>query len=235
MSYDPEIHHRRSIRLKGYDYSQAGAYFITICTHERECLFGEIRDGQMHLNEIGKIVETEWLKTAEIRDNVELDAFVVMPNHLHGIIVITGNSKTVGAHRSAPNGDDANTVGADNRPPNDGIGSPVGADSRLPDDGIGSPVGADGRPPLRRQPKSIGSIVAGFKSAVTKQINIIRNTPGAPVWQRNYYEHIIRNEEAFTRIQRYIIENPAQWQYDRENRNDISDEDKKRFWKEHLG
>ncbi|MCI0699389.1 hypothetical protein L0337_46225 [candidate division KSB1 bacterium] len=221
MSYDPEIHHRRSIRLKGYDYSQAGAYFITICTHERECIFGEIRDGKMHLNEIGKIVEAEWLKTAEIRDNVELDAFVVMPNHVHGIIIITGNAGTddvVGANDSKNSVD--RTVGVDRRPP---------------DRGIQSNVGAHGGAPLRRKPQSIGSIVAGFKSTVTKQINIIRNTPGVPVWQRNYYEHIIRNEKAFTRIQRYIIENPAQWQYDQENRNNISDEDKKRFWKEYLG
>lgn len=214
MPYDPEIHHRRSIRLKGYDYSQAGAYFITICTHNRECLFGEIIDGQMHLNEIGKIVESEWLKTAEIRDEVELDAFTVMPNHVHGIIVITGNAGTtepVGAHGGAPN---VNMIADD-----------WGSDT----------VGADGRPPLRRQPKSLGSIIAGFKSTATKQINEIRRIPGAPVWQRNYYEHIIRNEKALYRIQRYIIENPQQWLYDQENRNEISDEDKKQFWKKHLG
>ena len=214
MPYDPEIHHRRSIRLKGYDYSQAGAYFITICTHNREFLFGEIIDGQMHLNEIGKIVESEWLKTSDIRDEVELDAFVVMPNHVHGIIVITGNSspsEPVGAHGRAPN-----------------------VDMMADDLGVAA-VRADGRPPLRRQPKSIGSIMAGFKSTVTKQINEIRQTPGAPVWQRNYYEHIIRNEKALQRIQRYIIENPQQWVYDQENRNEISDEDKKQFWEKYLG
>ena len=214
MPYDPEIHHRRSIRLKGYDYSQAGAYFITICTHNRECLFGEIIEGQMHLNEIGKIVESEWLKTAEIRDEVELDAFTVMPNHVHGIIVITGNSspsEPVGAHGRAPN-----------------------VDMMADDLGVAA-VRADGRPPLRRQPKSIGSIMAGFKSTVTKQINEIRQTPGAPVWQRNYYEHIIRNEKALQRIQRYIIENPQQWVYDQENRNEISEDDKKQFWEKYLG
>ncbi|MGH7601113.1 MAG: transposase [bacterium] len=241
MSYDPEIHHRRSIRLKGYDYSQAGAYFITICTHDRECIFGEIRDGQMQLNEIGKIVEAEWLKTVEIRDNVELDAFVVMPNHVHGIIIITGNAGTddaIGANDSQYSVDV--TVGADRRSPDDVIWPDVEAQGDAPDDGIRSHVEAHGHAPLqhaplRRKPKSIGSIVAGFKSTVTKQINTIRNTPGVPVWQRNYYEHIIRNEEACTRIQRYIVENPAQWQYDQENRNDISDEDKKRFWKKYLG
>ena len=214
MPYDPEIHHRRSIRLKGYDYSQAGAYFITICTHNRECLFGEIIDGQMHLNEIGKIVESEWLKTAEIRDEVELDAFTVMPNHVHGIIVITGNSspsEPVGAHGRAPN-----------------------VDMMADDLGVAA-VRADGHPPLRRQPKSIGSIMAGFKSTVTKQINEIRQTPGAPVWQRNYYEHIIRHEKALQRIQRYIIENPQQWVYDQENRNEISEDDKKQFWEKYLG
>jgi len=235
MSYDPKIHHRRSIRLKGYDYSQAGAYFITICTHNRECRFGEIIDGQMHLNEIGKIVESEWLKTTEIRDEVELDAFSVMPNHVHGIIVITGNAGTnepVGAHGGAPNvsmmSDDlgSDTVGAHGGAPNVGM---------MSDDFGSDTVEADGGAPRRRQPKSLGSIIAGFKSTATKQINEIRQTPGAPVWQRNYYEHIIRNEKALYRIQRYIIENPQQWLYDQENRNEISDEDKKQFWKKHLG
>jgi putative transposase len=86
--YNPEIHHRRSIRLRGYDYSQAGAYFLTICTFQRTCLFGENSDGTVKLSDIGKIAEEEWIKTAEVRKYVELDAFVVMPNHVHGILVI---------------------------------------------------------------------------------------------------------------------------------------------------
>lgn len=88
MGYTPEKHHRQSIRLKGYDYAQAGAYFITLCTHGREYLFGEVVNGVMRLNEWGTIVREEWIKTAVLRPRVVLDAFVVMPNHLHGIIVL---------------------------------------------------------------------------------------------------------------------------------------------------
>jgi putative transposase len=88
MKYNPQIHHRRSIRLKGYDYSQAGAYFITICTKNRKCLFGQVVNGEMILNEMGQIAYNEWLKTPELRPNVSLDVFVIMPNHVHGIIVI---------------------------------------------------------------------------------------------------------------------------------------------------
>ena len=88
MKYNPEYHHRRSIRLQGYNYSQTGIYFVTICTHKRQCLFGEIRNGKMILNQIGKIVAQEWLKSAEIRQEIELDEWIIMPNHLHGIVGI---------------------------------------------------------------------------------------------------------------------------------------------------
>ena len=88
MTVDTNIRQRKSIRLQEYDYSQAGGYFVTICTHEKECLFGEVVDGEMQMNEIGKIVKSEWLKTEEIRDNVSTDEFIIMPNHLHGILFI---------------------------------------------------------------------------------------------------------------------------------------------------
>src|SRR5262245_25534987 len=110
MSYNPEIHHRRSIRLKRYDYSQAGAYFITICTHNRACVLGEVIDGQMHLSQFGKIVAAEWLKTGEIRENVELDVFQVMPNHMHSILVITHQIDTVGATQRVALPDETNSV-----------------------------------------------------------------------------------------------------------------------------
>jgi len=93
MKYDPEKHHRRSIRLKGYDYSQAGAYFVTICTKNRECLFGDVIDDGMMLNEYGTIVANEWKKSAKIRDEIELDEWVVMPNHFHGIVVIRSDNE----------------------------------------------------------------------------------------------------------------------------------------------
>lgn len=147
MTYNPNIHHRRSIRLPGYDYAQAGAYFITICTDQRQCLFGEIRDGKMHLNEMGVIVRDEWEKSSEIRGEIELREFVVMPNHFHGIVII---------QRSRVIRPDAHTT------------ANITAKQWGP------------------APQSIGALVAGFKSIVTKRINQIRITPGLPVWQRNY-------------------------------------------------
>ena len=176
---------RRSIRLQNYDYAQAGAYFVTTCTQNRTCLFGEIVDGTMILNSFGLTVFEEWTRTSQIRQEIELDVFQVMPNHIHGIIVITGN----GAGASAAH------VGAHGRAP-------------LPHK---RPTG------ISRAPKSLGSIVAGFKSAATKQINLMRGTPSQPVWQRNYYERIIRNETELDTIRKYIVNNPLEWAQDELN------------------
>ena len=174
MGYDPEKHHRRSIRLRGWDYSRPGAYFVTICTHNGECLLGWVVDGKMMLSPWGQIARDEWMASAKIRHEIRLDAFVVMPDHIHGIIwIVAGNN-----------------------------------------------VGATGRSPLRPHgpsPKSLGSFIAGYKSAVTKRINEMRKTPGTPVWQRNYYEHIIRDEEESNATRLYIIENPQNWDIDTEN------------------
>ena len=163
------MHRRRSIRLKGYDYSQAGAYFVTMCTHNRDMLFGEIAEDTMVLNNTGHIVADEWLKSAQIRAEIELDAWVVMPNHIHGIVVIIDLERGWPSASSGPS------------------------------------------------PRSLGALVAGFKSAVTKRINADRNTSGKPVWQRNYYEHIIRNETSLNQIRQYIADNPSRWSDDREN------------------
>jgi putative transposase len=176
MSYDPQRHHRRSIRLPAYDYAQPGAYFVTIVTHQRQCLFGEIVDGRAIMNERGKAVERQWLRSAQIRREMQLDAFVVMPSHIHGIVIIGDRTVNVGAH---------------------------------------------GRAPLHRAPRSVGSFIAGFKSAVTRCINETRGTPGLPVWQRNYYEHIIRDEGDLNRVRQYIIDNPAGWGDDPENPNNV--------------
>ncbi len=171
-NYNPKIHHRKSIRLQNYDYSQNGYYFITICTKDKKCLFGKIENEKMILNELGKIAYKELQKTEEIRKNVKLDKFVIMPNHIHAIIVID------------------------------------------------KPVGAYGNTPLQCKTKfkspsnNLGAIVRGYKSAVTKQINEYRKTPKLPVWQRNYYEHIIRNEKSLNQIQEYIICNPITWKKD---------------------
>src|SRR4028118_1039178 len=126
MTYNPKKHHRRSIRLQGYDYSETGAYFITFCTYQRECLFGEIINGQMRLNQYGQIVAEEWGHSSAIRQEIELDVWVVMPNHFHGIVVI----QSVGNRHS------------------------VGANGRSPLQGVAPPM----------KPRSLSSLVAGFKS-----------------------------------------------------------------------
>jgi REP element-mobilizing transposase RayT len=171
-------HNRRSIRLRNYDYSQPGAYFVTLCIHDRtQQLFGEIVDGEIRLNECGKIIRDEWVRSFQIRHELKIDEYVIMPNHFHGIIVI--HDVPVGAYRHTP--------------------------LQIQE------------PEFRSPSKNIGSIVRGFKSAVTKRINELRNTPGKPVWQRNYYEHIVRNEKSLFAIRRYITDNPLNWASDEEN------------------
>jgi putative transposase len=188
MKYNPEKHHRRSMRLKGYDYSAAGAYFITLCTYQRQYLFGEIMDGAMHLNPYGKIVEEEWMQSSTIRQEIELDGWVIMPDHMHGIVIITHHDISARAHGRVP---------PPSAPP------PFGPKPYAPPSCI---------PP--RKPQSISSFMAGFKSAATKRINILRDTPGTPVWQRNYHERIIRDESALNNIRRYIQMNPINWKSD---------------------
>jgi putative transposase len=182
MTYNPTIHRRKSIRLQGYDYSQAGAYFITICTHNRVPLFGEIVDGVMVLNTAGQIVEKCWCAIPEHFPQVTLDEFVVMPNHVHGII----------------------TVGANN----------VGANDYLPLPSDETPIQSNEPPrPLQHgTSRTIGSMVRGFKIGVTRWFRA--NTDIHAVWQRNYYEHIIRNEDAYQKISEYIQTNPQRWETD---------------------
>ena len=192
MRYDPNHHHRRSIRLKGYDYSQAGAYFVTICTQDRACLFGDVIDGDIRWNDARQRVAQCWLDIPHHFPHVELDSFVIMPNHIHGIIVITSDCD-VGARHAVP----LHAV-----PPQQM--APPRAEQ------FGKPV-----------PGSVSTIVRSFKSAATKHLNEWRGTPGTPVWQRNYYEHIIRNEESLNRIREYITNTPLQWAMDHENPNRI--------------
>jgi len=191
MKYDPQCHHRRSIRLKGYDYAQAGAYFVTICTRERACLFGEVVDGEMRLNDAGRMVERCWLDIPRHFPHVELDAFVIMPNHIHGIIVITSDPDVGARHVEARHVGARHAVPLQMAPHAEQFGKPV--------------------------PGSLPTIVRSFKSAATKRINIWRGTPGASVWQRNYYEHILRDEASWERVREYIANNPLQWAVDREN------------------
>lgn len=190
MSYDPARHHRKSIRLKGYDYTAAGDYFVTICTHHRECLFGEVVDGEMQLNRFGERVRACWLQLPNHFPRLQLDAYVVMPNHVHGILVLInlpdirrgeafGHDLSGSAKTLSPNASPLRT------------GRPNGTQSG-----------------------SMGAIVQNFKSVSTRRINQMRCTPGTTIWQRNFHEHIIRNDRAMHNIQRYIHNNPAAWQRD---------------------
>jgi REP element-mobilizing transposase RayT len=197
MKYNPYVHHRHSIRLKDYDYSQAGAYFVTICAWQRECLFGAIVDGEMVLNDVGRIVADEWEKTATIRKNVELEVFGIMPNHFHGIILLYD---FVGATPVARPVGITNNVGYCIKTENN---VKTRATHRVAP--TGPMVG------------SIGAIMAQFKSITTKRINIIRTNPGCPVWQKNYYERVIRDESELSRAREYIVNNPMKWELDKEN------------------
>ncbi len=188
MKYDPAKHQRRSIRLRGYDYSRDGAYFITICTQKRKCLFGEIKDGDMRLNAAGKIVADSWKWLGRQYDHVELDEWVIMPNHMHGIIVING-----GCRGGSPDGRGGSSDGR-------------GGSS----DGRG---GSRTAPTVTRR-KPIGRLIGAFKTVSTKQINESRKTPDAKLWQRNYWEHIVRDEPELNRIREYIGNNPAEWEMD---------------------
>ncbi len=200
---DRDRHHRRSIRLKDYDYAQAGAYFVTLCTHGRECLFGHIADGVMLADTHGDIALECWLALAQHFPDVGLDEFILMPNHVHGILVILDPDTT---GRGAQGVDATRDGGA-------GI---VGA--RLNGRGAAccAPTKNRGDAPMPK-PGSLGAMVRSYKSAVTKRINEGRDTVGAPVWQRNYYEHIIRSERELNAIRHYIANNPANWQLDGDN------------------
>jgi len=170
MRYDKNLHHRRSIRLKAYDYSQTGMYFLTICVNERACLFGEIKNGAMSLNDAGKIVESTWNDLPGHYAHVALDEFVIMPDHVHGIIVID-------AH-----------VGAGFKP-------------------------APTKPAPTRH--GLPEIVRAFKTFSSRRINEARGMRGVSLWQRNYWERVIRNEQELTGLREYIHNNQLQWELDK--------------------
>ncbi len=178
--FDPKKHHRKSIRLQGYDYSQEGAYYVTIVTYHRDCLFGEIVNEEMFLNEYGKIADECWRAISEHFPFVELGAYIIMPNHAHGIIAIY----------------------------NDELTSNVGATQWVaPTTTITRPKGP--------KPKSLGAIIGSFKSAVSYRINKEYNATG--IWQRNHYEHIIRDEKDLQNKTDYIEANPSLWDDDENN------------------
>jgi REP element-mobilizing transposase RayT len=186
--FDPRKHHRRSIRLRDYDYSRPGAYYVTICAYRRKCLFGEVVKGEMMLNPFGEIVDAYWNAIPGHFPNVELDFFIVMPNHMHGILVIV------------------DPVGAGSPRPISGQGNlaPTNRNHATKSDRETAPI----------QKRTLGQMMGYFKYQSTKRINDIRGTPGAHAWQRNYHEHVIRNEDDLNEIRQYILNNPARWTED---------------------
>ena len=181
MVYNPDIHHRRSIRLCDYDYAGEGFYFVTICVHDCRALFGSITDGTIHLNDAGRMVEEEYRRLPNRYPHVICHEYVVMPNHFHAIIQITN--------------DDA---------------SPVGAGFACPNDTPSDRVQGGQTPPLQRH--TLGQIIGYFKYQTTKRINL-----STRLWQRNYYEHIIRDQHSHDEIVAYILENPLHWLDDEYN------------------
>jgi len=180
---------RKNLRLENYDYSLTGAYFLTICTEHMKCLFGDIANGAMELNELGSAVERAWLSIPEHFPRAELDEYVVMPNHLHGIVSLMPETGAV-----------------------------------IPKEFFSSPRWTDSSPDSKRKsfkrgpkPGSIPAIVGAFKATASRRINELRGTPNRPVWQRNYYEHIIRSERSLLRIREYVANNPLRWTLDRLN------------------
>jgi REP element-mobilizing transposase RayT len=172
MAFDPLVHRRRSIRLKGYNYAHSGCYFATLCSQGRSCLFGRIQDGEMKLSAAGECLYEWWVRLSGKFPGVDTDAFVVMPNHMHGIIVLE------------PSGDDL----------------------------------------VRTERTTLGEVVAWFKTMTTNAYIRGVKEAGWPrfdgtLWQRNYYEHIVRNEHDLNAIREYIENNPMQWPLDHENPN----------------
>lgn len=187
MTYDPQKHHRQSIRLRQYDYSWPGAYFVTICVREKECVLGEIVNGEMQLSDWGRIVHTFWDAIPEHFPNVFIDGRVTMPNHMHAIINIDHDRRGAVA---APN------IAAPN------IAAPFAENA------------GEETSPLR---PTLGQIVAYYKYQTTKRINELRGTPGVPFWQRNYWEHVVRDDIDLNRIRQYIENNPLRWHEDQLN------------------
>ncbi len=198
MTFNPDIHHRKSIRLRGYDYSQAGLYFVTICTQGRQCLFGYVDNGVMNLNDAGKMLSATWGEIPAHYEGVEIDEFVVMPNHIHGIVTLVGATP-----RGCP---DVNFSPGDEGQARGEQGQARG------------PAPTQFRRDVHTR-LSLPDVVHRFKTMTTKRYaNGVKQNGWQPfsakLWQRNYYEHIIRDEAAHLKIAEYIQTNPQRWQED---------------------
>lgn len=220
------IRNRRSIRLKGYNYSKPGLYFITIYCDDRKCRFGNIVGAEftsaqkMQLTEYGTIAYNEWIKLPGRFPNVKLDVFQIMPNHMHGIIILTN----VGAGFTPAPNNTKMIVGAGLAPAlNDG--TEITGRARVnpaPTNDTGDGIDRAGASPARTTAPTIGDIVGAYKSLVAKGcLDIFKqqHAPSTPrmgkLWQRDYFEHIIRDEQSYQNIVKYIIENPGNWKEDR--------------------
>ena len=181
MGLHHEQCHRRSIRLQGYDYAQVGAYFVTICTYQKECVFGQVVGGEMRVNGGGEIVLSAWNSLPDRFPSIVLDSFIIMPNHVHGIVML-------------------------------GAINDVGAGQALPEK-----RGAASSAPTMNKITTFGDAVRAFKSISAIQVSRLLGRKGLPLWQRNYYEHIIRNEQSLDSIRQYIVNNPLRWAGDGEN------------------
>jgi putative transposase len=252
MPYDPARHHRRSIRLQGYDYTRSGAYFITIVTQGRACLFGEVVAGEMRMNDAGRMVQQVWDELALFYEGVQTDAFIVMPNHVHGIIILTGNVRATPrgcpdhpracpdhphdcpdemAVRATPRGCPTTPRGCPN--PQSGPGQARGPAPTVAPAAPSHPPMTQPYPPMTQpyppmgQPRGVAptlglpDVVHRFKTMTTKRYaDGVRANQWPPfpgrLWQRNYYEHIIRDDQSWRRIREYIMTNPLRWHLDRE-------------------
>ncbi len=191
--------------MPGHDYSQPGDYFVTICTRNRECLLGSVSAGRVELSQVGQYVREEWAALPERFPTIEMDAFVVMPNHLHGIIVI----KPVGALLAAPRSENTGDAAS---------GAPTVARGGTGDAASGAPtVARGGTGDAASGAPTVGDIVRAFKSITGIKGNQMLDTPGRALWQRNYYERVVRDDEELAHIREYVALNPSQWDIDREN------------------
>jgi REP element-mobilizing transposase RayT len=200
MPYNPEIHHRRSIRIKRYDYSQTGLYFVTICIQNRQCILGEITNGEMILSDAGEMIKKWYMELSYKFYDIVSDTYIIMPNHFHAIIINNGGCNVV--------------VGADL----------VGADlSVCPDEFCehNNILGEHGKNELGEHIGSpLRTVIQWFKTMTTNEyIRGVKTLGWQPFdkkfWQRNYYEHIIRDEQSYKNIINYIINNPANWKEDK--------------------
>jgi putative transposase len=215
------LRHRYSLRLQGYDYSQSGLFFITIVTYGRASIFGKIVDGEMRLNQFGKIVQEEWERTSIVRPTIKLDAFEVMPNHFHGILrledhPVSGrttrrNVSTIMAPGRVASTEAMLTESFDSNEDHPSIVGATRPNSNVQD------VTSRVAPTTTLQSGSLGAIVGQFKSNVTKRIRLLCEDDSFSIWQRNYYEHILHDQADYERIAGYILENPSNWYADDEN------------------